>query len=70
METNRGKVHKIIKWEMQIDYVYDVETQSHDFNCSFPLFVHITDSFVLRRNTKDNIKDLKNLQGLLEWIWV
>ena len=41
------KVHKIINIGKQDDYVYDIETETHDFNCGFPLIVHNTDSFVL-----------------------
>ena len=29
------------------DRVYDFETETHDFNCGFPLMVQKTDSFVL-----------------------
>ena len=41
------KVHGIIKIGKQDDYVYEIETETHDFNCGFPLIVHNTDSFVL-----------------------
>ena len=41
------KVHKIINIGKQNDYVYDIETETHDFNCGFPLIVHNTNSFVL-----------------------
>ena len=47
--------------------VYDIETETHDFNCGFPLIVHNTDSFVLSVNTKDIIKDLKNLEVLFDF---
>ena len=39
------KVHKIINIGKQNDYVYDIETETHDFNCGFPLIVHNTDSY-------------------------
>ena len=42
------KVHKIINFGKQDDYVYDIETETHDFNCGFPLIVHNTDSFVYK----------------------
>ena len=38
---------KIINIGKQNDYVYDIETETHDFDCGFPLIVHITNSFVL-----------------------
>ena len=53
------KVHKIVNLGKTFDFVYDIETESHDFNCGFPLIVHNTDSFILSVNTKDIIKDLK-----------
>ena len=40
-------VHKIKNIGKQDDYVYDIETETHDFNCGFPLIVINTDSFVL-----------------------
>ena len=52
------KVHKIINLGKRIDYVYDIETESHDFNRGFPLIVHNTDSFVLSMKSKNNIKNL------------
>ena len=39
------KVHKIKKLGKIIDYAYDIETETHNFNCGFPLIDHITDSF-------------------------
>ena len=51
------KVHKIKNLGKIIDYVYNIETETHDFNCGFPLKVHNTDSFILSVNTKDIIKD-------------
>ena len=56
------KVHKIMKLGRKSDYVYDLETESHDFNCGFPLIVHNTLSFVLSVNTKDIVNDLYNLK--------
>ena len=50
---NDEKVHKIKNLGEIKDYVYDVETETHDFKCGFPLIVHNTDSFVLSVNTKD-----------------
>ena len=41
------KVHKIINIGKEDDYFYDIETETHDFTCGFPLIVHTTDSFVL-----------------------
>ena len=56
------KVHKIISQGKQKDYVYDIATESHDFNCGFPLIVHNTDSSVLNINTEKVIRDLQNLE--------
>ena len=57
------KVHKIKNHGKINDYVDDFETKTHDFNCGFPLIVHNSDSFVIIVNTKDVIKDLKNLEA-------
>ena len=62
-----NKVHKIINIGKQDNYVYDIETETHDFNCGFPLLVHNTDSFVLSVITKDIIKDLKNLDNIFDF---
>ena len=51
------KVYKNIDLGKQNDYVYDTETEIHDFNCGFPLIVHNTDSFVLSVKTKVINKD-------------
>ena len=56
------KVHKIVILGKKNDYVYDIETETHDFNCGFPLIVHNTNSFVLSVNTKNIIQDLHNLK--------
>ena len=61
------KVYRDVNIGKQKYYVYDIQTETHDFNCEFPLKVHNTDIFVLSVNTKDNIKDLKNLEGLIEF---
>ena len=61
------KVHKIGKLGKLNDYVYDIETETHDFNCGFPLIVHNTDSFVFSVNTNDVIKDLKNLEDMFDF---
>ena len=53
------KVCKIKNLGKINDYVYDIETETHDFICGFPLIVHNTDSFVLSVNTKDFVKDWK-----------
>ena len=47
--------------------MYDIETETHDFNCGFPLIVHNTDSFILSVNTNDIIKDLKNLEDIFDF---
>ena len=60
------KVCKIKNLGKINDYVYDIGTETHDFNCGFPLIVHKTDSFVLSVNTKEILKDLKNLEDLLD----
>ena len=61
------KVHKIRNLGKLNDYVYDIETETHNFNCGFPLIVHNTDSFVLSVNTRDVIKDLKNLEDIFDF---
>ena len=61
------KVHKIKNLGKTNEYVYDIETETHDFNCGFPLIVQNTDSFVLSVNTKDFIKDLKNLEDIFDF---
>ena len=61
------KVHKIKNLGKINDYVYDIETETHDFNCGFPLIVHNTDSFVLSVNTKDIIKDLEILEDMFDF---
>ena len=61
------KVHKIRNLGKINDFVYDIETETHDFNCGFPLIVHNTDSFVLSVNTKNIFKDLKNLEVLFDF---
>ena len=58
------KIYKIVNLGKQNDYVYDIEKETHDFNCGFPLRVSNTDSFVLSVKRKDIIRDLKNLRDL------
>ena len=58
------KVHKIRNLGKINDHVYDVETETHEFNCGFPLIFHNTDSFKLSVNTKDIIEDLKKLEDI------
>ena len=62
-----AKVHKIVNLGKKSDYVYDLETESHDFNCGFPLIVHNTDSFVLSVNTNDIVIDLYNLRDYFDF---
>ena len=52
-------VHKIKSPGKINDYVFDIETETHDFNCGYPVIVHNTDRFALSVNTKDIIKDLR-----------
>ena len=61
------KVHKIVNLGKKNDFVYDIETETHDFNCGFPLIVHNTDSFVLSVNTKNIIQDLHNLKNYFDF---
>ena len=61
------KVHKIRNLRKLNDYVYDIETETHDFNCGFPLIVHNTNSFILSVKTKGIIKDLKNLEDIFDF---
>ena len=56
------KVHKIINLGKQNDYVYEKKTETHDFNCGFPLIVHNTDSFVLGVNTENITEDIEKFQ--------
>ena len=61
------KVHKIETLGKKHEYVYDIETETHDFNCGFPLIAHNTDSFVLSVNTKNIIQDLNNLKEYFDF---
>ena len=63
------KVHKIIDLGTSSDYVYDIETESHDFNCGFPLIVHNSDSFVIsvKPKTENVTQDLKSLSNHLDF---
>ena len=61
------KVHKILNLGKQNDYLYDIETETHDFNLGCRLIVHNTDSFVLSMNTENIIKDLKGLKDLFDF---
>ena len=62
-----SKVHKIVNLGKKNDYVHDLETESHDFNCGFPLIVHNTDSFVLSVSTIDIVNDLYNLRDYFDF---
>ena len=61
------KVHKNKNLGKTKDYVFDIETETLDFICGFPLIVHDTDSFVLSVNTKDVIKDVKKLEDIFDF---
>ena len=61
------KVHNVKKIGKINEYVYDIETETHDFNCGFPLIVLNTDSFVLSVNTNDIIKVLKILEDIFDF---
>ena len=61
------KVHNIKNLGKINDYVYDIQTETHDFNCGFPLIAHNTDSFILSVKTKGIIKDLKNLEDIFDF---
>ena len=61
------KVHKIKKLGKINDFVYDIETEPHDFNCGFPIVVHNTDSFVLSVNTENIIEDFKKLEDIFDF---
>ena len=67
MSTSDEKKHKIINFGRVDDYVYDIETDSLDFKCEFPLMVQNADPFVLDGKTKDIIKNLKNLEDLFDF---
>ena len=62
MKKSDEKVHKNINLGRQNDYVYDIETESHDFNSGFPLIVQKTDSFVLKMNTKKYYQRLEKFR--------
>ena len=47
--------------------VYDTETESHNFDCGFPLLVLDTDSSVSTMNTNDINKNLYNLKDLFDF---
>ena len=51
MTISDENVHKIMIFDNIEDCVYDMETESHDFNCGFLLIVHNSDSFVFNVNT-------------------
>ena len=61
------KVHKIKNIGKINDYVYDIETETHEFNCGFPLIVHNSERFILSVNKKDIIKDLKNIEYIFDF---
>ena len=61
------KVHKIKNLGKINDYVYDIETETQEFNCGFPLIVYNFDSFRLSVNTKDIIRDMKNLKDIFDF---
>ena len=61
------KVHKIINLGKINDYEDDIETETHDFTCGFPSIVNNTDSFILSVNTKDIVKDLKDLEDIFDF---
>ena len=61
------KVYKIRNLGKINDFVYDIGTETHDFNCGFPLIVHNTDSFAISVNTKNIIKDMKNLEDIFDF---
>ena len=61
------KVHKIKNLGKENDNVYDIEIETHNFNCGFPLIFHYTDSLILSVNTKNIIKDLKILEGFFDF---
>ena len=46
------KVHEKQNLGKMNDHVYDIETETHDFNCGFPLKVHNTEKGFLSVNTK------------------
>ena len=66
---NQGdeKVCKVKNLGKRNDYVYGSETETHDFNCGFPLIVHNTDSSILNGNTKDIIIDFTNLEDIFHF---
>ena len=61
------KVHKIRNLGKRNEFVYDIETETQDFYCGFPLIVHNTDSFVLSVSTKNVMKDLKKFADIFDF---
>ena len=53
--TNKVKKIELIS-ENKINTVYDLSTETGDFNCGFPLIVKNTDSFIVNINTYDIYK--------------
>ena len=61
-----ANVKKIISLGKQKRTVYDLSTESEDFNCGFPLIVHNTDSIFLSIKTKDIYEDMKKILNELD----
>ena len=61
------KVYKVTNLRKRDDYVYDIETEGHDFICGFRLIVHKHDSFLLSVNTKELIRDMEKLTDLIDF---
>ena len=61
MKKQIANVKKISSLGKQKRIVYDLSTDSEDFNCGFPLIVHNTDSVFLSIETKDIYEDMKEI---------
>ena len=65
-KTQDSKVKKIESLGKQKRVVYDLSTESENFNCGFPLIIHNTDSIFLSIETKDIYKDLLKIKDELD----
>ena len=64
--TNKVKKIELIS-ENKINTVYDLSTETGDFNCGFPLIVKNTDSFIVNINTYDIYEDMKSIEHLFDF---
>ncbi|MBV2113503.1 MAG: hypothetical protein KUF82_21330, partial [Candidatus Thiodiazotropha sp. (ex Ctena orbiculata)] len=65
-KEQNANVKKIIPLGKQKRIVYDLSTETENFNCGFPLIVHNTDSIFLSIKTKNIYEDMKQIQNELD----